>query len=83
MRSVNKKKPVAQMHFYVLPAIANNVFVSWWESNPIHGSSESVPRVSTDGGKTFGPLLMLTSNSTNISSGEGVPTETSSSAQIK
>jgi hypothetical protein len=45
-------------------AVGNKVFVSWWETNPITGSSESVLRVSTDAGQTFGPLVMLGSNGT-------------------
>jgi hypothetical protein len=45
-------------------AAGNNVYVSWWETNPDNGSSESVLRVSTDNGQTFGPLLMLGTNGT-------------------
>ena len=42
----------------------NNVFVSWWETNPETGSSESVLRASTDAGQTFGPMIMLGTNGT-------------------
>ncbi len=42
----------------------NTVFVSWWETSPETGSSESVLRVSTDGGETFGPMIMLGMNGT-------------------
>jgi hypothetical protein len=48
-------------------AVGNNmVFVSWWELNAdVHPhTNESVLRVSTDGGQTFGPLLMLGANGT-------------------
>ncbi len=34
------------------------MFVSWWETNPITGSSKSVLRVSTDAERTFCPALM-------------------------
>jgi hypothetical protein len=45
-------------------AAGNNVYVSWWETNPITGSSESVLRVSTDAGQKFGPVVMLAANGT-------------------
>jgi hypothetical protein len=45
------------------------VLRSWWETNQMNGTSESVMRVSTDAGETFGPLMMLGTNST-ISSTE-------------
>jgi len=45
-------------------AVANTVFVSWWETNPMNGSSESVLRVSADNGQTFGPVVMLGTNGT-------------------
>jgi hypothetical protein len=40
------------------------VFVSWWETNSETGSSESMLRVSRDGGQTFGPMIMLGTNGT-------------------
>jgi hypothetical protein len=40
------------------------VFVSWWETSPETGSNESVLRVSTDAGQTFGPPVMLGINGT-------------------
>jgi len=64
-------------------AAGNNVFVSWWEINPMNGTNESVIRVSTDNGRTFGPALMLGSNGIiNTRGGDGVATEeaTTSSA---
>ncbi|MDQ3888426.1 MAG: hypothetical protein M3251_04050, partial [Thermoproteota archaeon] len=41
----------------IVAAGENNVFVSWWETNPDTGSSESVLRASTNAGQTFGPTL--------------------------
>jgi hypothetical protein len=48
----------------IVAAAADSVFVSWWETNPMNGTSESVLRVSTDAGRTFGPLVMLGTNGT-------------------
>ncbi len=45
-------------------AAGDNVFVSWWETSPETGSSESVLRASTDAGQTFGPMIMLGMNGT-------------------
>jgi hypothetical protein len=45
-------------------AAGNSVYVSWWETSLITGSSESVLRVSTDTGQTFGPVVMLGTNGT-------------------
>jgi hypothetical protein len=49
----------------------NNVYVTWWELNEnVHPhTNESVLRVSTDAGQTFGPLMMLAANGT-LGSGE-------------
>ncbi len=55
-------------------AAGNNVFVSWWETSPETGSSESVLRVSNDAGQTFGPMIMLGVNGT-ISTATGNTTE--------
>jgi hypothetical protein len=55
-------------------AAGDNVFVSWWETSPETGSSESVLRVSTDAGQTFGPMIMLGVNGT-ISTTTGNTTE--------
>jgi hypothetical protein len=52
-------------------AVANKVFVSWWETNPMNGTSESVLRVSTDNGHTFGPVVVLGSNGTINTTSEG------------
>jgi hypothetical protein len=40
------------------------VYVSWWETNPMNGTSELVLRVSTDNAQTFGSLVMLGTNGT-------------------
>jgi hypothetical protein len=39
-----------------------NVIVTWWERNAT--SSEPVTRISTDSGKTFGPIVNLSTNGT-------------------
>jgi hypothetical protein len=41
-------------------AAGSNVYITWWERNQT--SSEPVLRVSNDNGKTFGPILKLSSN---------------------
>jgi hypothetical protein len=56
--------PDAESQNAEMIAVENNVYVSWGETNPDNGSSESVLRVSTDNGQTFGPLLMLGTNGT-------------------
>ncbi len=56
-------------------AAGDNVFVSWWETSPETGSSESVLRVSNDAGQTFGPMIMLGVNGT-ISTATGNTTTT-------
>jgi hypothetical protein len=58
----------------IVAAGGNNVFVSWWETSPETGSSESVLRVSNDAGQTFGPMIMLGVNGT-ISTTTGNTTE--------
>jgi len=60
-------------------AAGNNVFVSWWETSPETGSSESVLRVSNDAGQTFGPMIMLGVNGT-ISTTTGNTTESTTTA---
>jgi hypothetical protein len=50
-----------------IDANANNVVVTWWETNET--SDVPVMKVSTDNGETFGPLLRLGANGT-IGSGE-------------
>jgi hypothetical protein len=45
-----------------IDASGDRVFVTWWERNAT--SNEPVARISTDNGKTFGPLLKLAANGT-------------------
>jgi hypothetical protein len=45
-----------------------NVFVTWWET--MDGKDVPMLRVRTDNGKTFGPLLNLSTNGT-IGTGAG------------
>jgi hypothetical protein len=62
----------------IVAAGENNVYVSWWETSAETGSSESVLRVSTDAGQTFGPILMLGTNGTiNTTTGNATTTTTS------
>lgn len=55
-------------------AAGDSVYVSWWETSPITGSSESVLRISTDAGQTFGPMLMLGTNGTITTTGNTTET---------
>jgi len=45
-----------------ISADEGRVVVSWWERNQT--ANEPVIRISSDGGKTFGPLLKLETNGT-------------------
>ena len=63
-------------------AAGDNVFVSWWETSPETGSSESVLRVSNDAGQTFGPTIMLGVNGT-ISTATGNTTESTTTTQTE
>ena len=63
-------------------AAGNNVFVSWWETSPETGSSESVLRVSNDAGQTFGPMIMLGVNGT-ISTATGNTTESTTTPAVQ
>jgi len=45
-----------------IAASGSNVYVSWWERNAT--SNEPVLKISTDKGKTFGPILKLATNGT-------------------
>jgi peptidoglycan hydrolase-like protein with peptidoglycan-binding domain len=46
---------------------SNSVVVTWWETNQT--GSTPVMRISTDNGKTFGPVLNLSANGTISGSG--------------
>jgi hypothetical protein len=52
-----------------IDASGDKVFVTWWERNAT--SNEPVLRVSTDSGKTFEPILKLSTNGTIGSSSRG------------
>jgi hypothetical protein len=52
-----------------IAAEAENVIVTWWETNQT--SDVPVARISTDGGETFGPMMMLGANGTLTSTEEG------------
>ena len=56
----------------------STVFVTWWELNEnVHPhTNESVLRVSTDAGQTFGPVINLGTNGTITSSGSNSTTST-------
>jgi hypothetical protein len=65
--------PDTQSQTAEILAVGNNtVYVTWWELNEnVHPhTNESVLRVSTDAGQTFGPVINLGTNGT-ISSGGG------------
>jgi hypothetical protein len=69
--------PDTQSQTAEILAVGNNtVYVTWWELNEnIHPhTNESVLRVSTDAGQTFGPVINLGTNGT-ISSGGGNSTD--------
>jgi hypothetical protein len=61
-------------------AAGDSVYVSWWETSPETGSSESVLRVSPDAGQTFGPMIMLGVNGT-IGTATGNTTESTTAAE--
>src|ERR671932_80541 len=45
-----------------IAAAGKNVFVTWWERNQT--ANTPVMKISTDNGKSFGPMLKLASNGT-------------------
>jgi hypothetical protein len=53
-----------------IAASGNNVFVAWWE-RANQTNNEAVMKISTDNGKTFGPILKLAANGTIGSSSGG------------
>jgi hypothetical protein len=63
--------PETQSQTAEILAVGNSVFVTWWESSTETGSSESVLRVSTDGGQTFGPVISLGTNGTITTTASG------------
>ena len=53
-----------------IAASGSNVFVAWWERGN-QTNNEAVMKISTDNGKTFGPMLKLAANGTIGSSSGG------------
>ena len=58
--------PDTQSQTAEILAVGNSVYVTWWELNEnVHPhTNESVMRVSTDAGQTFGPVINLSTNGT-------------------
>jgi hypothetical protein len=65
----------------IIITFGNSEFVTWWETSPITGSSESVLRVSMDAGQTFGPVMMLSMNGTMSITTTNGNTTTATTAQ--
>jgi hypothetical protein len=59
--------PGAESEDAQIAASGENVFVTWWERNQT-GANTPVMKISTDNGKSFGPMLKLASNNTISSS---------------
>jgi hypothetical protein len=71
--------PDTQSQTAEILAVGNNmVFVTWWElnENVYPHTNESVLRVSTDAGQTFGPVINLGTNGTITTAGDGNSTTT-------
>src|ERR687895_511959 len=69
--------PDTQSQTAEILAVGNNiVFVTWWELNEnVHPhTNESVLRVSTDAGQTFGPVINLGTNGTITTAGNNSTT---------
>jgi hypothetical protein len=58
--------PTAESTRVEIDSDANSVVVTWWETNQT--ASIPVMKISTDNGKTFGPMLNLSTNGTINSS---------------
>jgi hypothetical protein len=74
--------PDTQSQTAEIVAVGNNmVFVSWWELNEdVHPhTNESVMRISTDAGQTFGPVINLGTNGTISTTTTGNATTTTTS----
>jgi hypothetical protein len=74
--------PDTQSQTAEILAVGNRVYVTWWELNEnVHPhTNESVMRVSTDAGRTFGPVMNLGTNgtlTTTTTSGNTTTTTTS------
>jgi hypothetical protein len=70
--------PDTQSRIAEILAVGNSVYVTWWELNEnVHPhTNESVMRVSTDAGQTFGPTINLGTNGTITTAGDGNSTTT-------
>jgi hypothetical protein len=71
--------PDTQSQTAEILAFGDNVFVTWWELNEnVHPhTNESVLRVSTDAGQTFGPVINLGTNGTITTAGNSTTATTS------
>jgi hypothetical protein len=67
----------------ILAVGSNNVFVSWWEldENVHPHTNESVLRVSTDRGQTFGPVVNQGTNGTITTTTTGNNSTTTSAGE--
>jgi hypothetical protein len=76
--------PDTQSRTAEIVAFGDSVFVTWWELNEnVHPhTNESVLRVSTDAGQTFGPVLNLGTNET-ISTAAGNSTATAEEEEVE
>jgi hypothetical protein len=78
--------PDTQSQTAEILAVGNNtVYVTWWELNEnVHPhTNESVMRVSTDNGQTFGPVINLGTNgtiTTTATNGNNTTTTTTTAA---
>jgi hypothetical protein len=61
--------PTADSVDVEIAAEGANLMVTWWERNQTSGIPVAI--MSTDGGETFGPMLMLGANGTLTSTEEG------------
>jgi len=57
---INLSNSTSDSHSAEVQASRGRVFVTWWERNSTN--NEPVLRISTDDGKTFGPILKLSFN---------------------
>jgi hypothetical protein len=75
MNLSNSKGIVSNNAQIAAEAQGKSVYVTWWESNENVNpyTNEPVMRISTDEGKTFGPILKLDSSSASgsISTSQG------------
>ncbi len=72
--------PDTQSQAAEILTVGDSIFVTWWELNEnVHPhTNESVLRVSTDAGQTFGPIINLGTNGTITTAGNNSTTATTS-----